>query len=385
MLFLRKNSFLGIGLAGAALIAVSAVVLLAVGPRNLLEETSAAETSPTGEETAPEVVISVRTIRPRRDASLSVTVEAPAYVEAYYRVDLQARACGNVKFIQKDKGDTVTEGQLLVELDVPDLVADREAKKNIVGQREKEWELAKERVQAAQSAIRTAKANVAEKEALLLQATARKKYCSEQHKRLAALRASTAVDQVVVDVAIRDLEYAASSEVAARAAIEKAKSEVEDAEGNLVVARAEVEQKKQLIAVARADADKAAALCDYARVLAPFDGVVVRRDVGPGSFVHNAATAHTKPLLSIERTDIVTIYMKVPDNYAPFVTRDTEALIEMSELPHLLIRGKVTRFAPSLQTPEHDRTMRVEVDLYNGKRADYDRFVARERELHMRT
>lgn len=384
MVFFRQRPFLSMGFVIAAFLAVIGVVLAAAGPRKLVQQTAAAaEPIPAGEDEGGEerAAVTVRTIKPRRDASLTMTAESPAYVEAYYRADLQARAAGQVKYIQKDKGDTVTEGERLVELDVPDLKADRDAKNNIVGQREKEWLLAKSRVIAAEAAVRTAKSNVKEKESLLDQAKARTKYCRENYKRLADLRASKSVEQVVVDVAIREMEYAQASELAATAAIDKAKSEVEDAEGKLEVAKADVEEKKQLIEVAKADSEKSAALYDYATIRAPFDGVIVRREVDPGSFVHNAATTQTKPVLSVERTDIVTIYMKLPDNYAPFVTQNTEAIVEMTELPNLQIRGKVTRFAPSLQNPEHDRTMRVEVDLYNSSRENFERFVAKEQRI----
>jgi multidrug efflux pump subunit AcrA (membrane-fusion protein) len=111
--------------------------------------------------------------------------------------------------------------------------------------------------------------------------------------------------------------------------------------------------------------------------LAPFDGEVVRRGADPGSFVQSAATAHTEPILTVARTDIVTVYMKVPDVYAPFVTTDTEAIIEMGVLPGWEIHGKVTRFAHSLVNPDKDRTMRVEVDLYNGSKESFDGLLAK--------
>jgi hypothetical protein len=104
---------------------------------------------------------------------------------------------------------------------------------------------------------------------------------------------------------------------------------------------------------------------------------VTRRSVDPGSFVQNSATGRTDPMLTVARTDIVTVYMKLPDSYAPYVTRDTEAVIEMGELPGWRIRGKITRYSPSLQTPEHDRTMRVEVDLFSGSVGEYQHMVER--------
>jgi hypothetical protein len=40
------------------------------------------------------------------------------------------------------------------------------------------------------------------------------------------------------------------------------------------------------------------------------------------------------------------------------------------------IAGKVSRWSPSLITPSNDRTMRVEVDLWNHGKAEYDKFLS---------
>jgi multidrug efflux pump subunit AcrA (membrane-fusion protein) len=151
-------------------------------------------------------------------------------------------------------------------------------------------------------------------------------------------------------------------------------------QAKLEAARADVNLGEALVAVARKDGDRAKALLAYATINAPFDGVVTHRYADPGSFVQNATTAHTDPILTVAKTDIVTVYMKVPDIYAPYVTDGTEAIITLGVLPGWEIHAKVTRFSPSLETPEHDRTMRVEVDLFNGSRHDYEQLLSAARE-----
>src|SRR6516165_1647070 len=49
--------------------------------------------------------IPVKAIRPRRDPNYQVSVEQPAYVEAYYTADLQARVAGPIIFLDVDIGD----------------------------------------------------------------------------------------------------------------------------------------------------------------------------------------------------------------------------------------------------------------------------------------
>jgi multidrug efflux pump subunit AcrA (membrane-fusion protein) len=112
----------------------------------------------------------------------------------------------------------------------------------------------------------------------------------------------------------------------------------------------------------------------YATVVAPFDGVIVRRTVDPGSFVQNATTGASEALISIARVDLVTIAARIPDAFASLVTADTPAVVRIDDLPGLTIQAAVTRFAPSVQNA--DRTMRVEVDLFNGDDADHQRMTA---------
>jgi multidrug efflux pump subunit AcrA (membrane-fusion protein) len=184
----------------------------------------------------------------------------------------------------------------------------------------------------------------------------------------------------IVDERQNYYQVAVAAKKRAQAAVLKAKSDLREAQAKLEAVRADVDLKEALIKVAKADRDRAQAMLDLATIKAPYDGVITRRTVDPGSFVQNAATGgHLEPLLSVERTDIVTVHMKLPDTYAPYVTWNTEAIISMTELPGQLLHANVSRSNPSLQTPEHDRTMRVEVDLYNGTEAEYQRFLANEK------
>jgi HlyD family secretion protein len=229
--------------------------------------------------------------------------------------------------------------------------------------------------------VKTALANVEEKKTLLRQAKAVTEYRVEDFRRLDDLWRSNALEKPTRDVAAKNLEVARASEVAAEAARIKAEAEVEDARANVTVMEAEGERMRQLIEVAKSDHEQAQALVAFARVKAPFRGTVVSRKVDPGSFVQNASTGHPTPVLTLERTDIVTVVMRVPDNFAPFVTPGTEAIIELDALPGVKIHGKVTRFPPSLETASRDRTMRIEVDLWNGPADEYKRFFADPRNL----
>jgi RND family efflux transporter MFP subunit len=63
------------------------------------------------------------TARPVR-AEIHRWITLPADLAAWQQVELRARVSGHVKSISVDKGDTVTAGQLLAEIEVPELRAD---------------------------------------------------------------------------------------------------------------------------------------------------------------------------------------------------------------------------------------------------------------------
>jgi multidrug efflux pump subunit AcrA (membrane-fusion protein) len=229
--------------------------------------------------------------------------------------------------------------------------------------------------------VKTALANVELKRALLKEAQAETRLCDTKFQNLDQLWKSNSVQKIVRDEALRSLEVAREVEVGADAARKKAEQEVEDARANVKVMAADVNRSKQLIEVAKSEHEQAAAIAEYAVVKAPFVGAVVSRLVDPGSFVQNASTGQATPMLTLERSDIVTAVMNVPDNYAPYINSGTEAIIEMDSLPGVKIVGKVTRFAPSLVTAAHDRTMRVEVDLWNEAAEKYKPFFADDKNL----
>ncbi len=320
--------------------------------------------------------VQVNTVQPRLDRTFEMTVQRPADVEAYYRVELEARVAGEVRSIRVARGSRVKKGQSLVEIFVPDLLAEEREKSNFVVQRERELRLCSAKTEAAKVAVKTAMANIEEKKTLLQQAKATTRLREQQLSRLDSLWRSRSVEKNVRDEAERNLEVARAAEACAIASRIKAEAEEDDAKEIVKVMEAEADRVRQLIEVAKSDHEKARAMFDYATVKAPFRGTVISRKVNPGSFVQNASTGNPTAILTLERTDIVTVFMRVPDNFAPFVTAGTEAIIELDSLPGIKIHGKVTRFAPSLVTAAHDRTMPVEVDLWNAEPSKYQAFFA---------
>jgi multidrug efflux pump subunit AcrA (membrane-fusion protein) len=327
------------------------------------------EDPPEGDEVAV-----VKTVHPKRDKTFTVTVHQYATVQAYYQVDLRARASGVIKYIPKDKGSRVAQGELLLEIDVPDLRQEVAQKDAVVEQRRNELRVAKSMLKTAAAGIELAHAAVEQAQAQVAAAFATRTFREARFHRFQEMVAQNGTTPQIVDEEKRDFEAAHAAWQAAQSAVKKAVADVHEKEASLEAAQADITLKESLVRVAERDRDRMQAVADYARLTAPFDGVIVRRDVDLGAFVQNATASATKPLMTVERTDIVTVVAKVPDNVAPFVTRDTRVFLQLDQMPGVQLEGRVTRFAPSVLN--EDRTMQVEVDLFNRGKTGYARFLS---------
>jgi multidrug resistance efflux pump len=369
----KKIAFWIIGLTG--ILALGSGLAVGVKPQSLqpLNSAAAAGQDDGEQQAGDDGQILVKTIKPKRNPAFVLSIRELAYVEPFYQTQLMSQVAGRVKFIQKDIGDPITEGEVLVEIDAPDLVEEVALKNALVQQKTTEEQLAQKKVEIAQAAVEVARSDMDLKHALVAGAVPTMEYRWKRWHRFIGLVKIKGADESMVEEEERDYRAAEEAWKAAQVAEKKAKADWEETKANLEAAKADVNLKSAWIQVARKDRDRTQAQADYALIRAPFDGEIIKRDIDPGSFVQNATTAHTDPLLTVARTDIVTVLMKVPDNFAPLVSKNIDAFIQLDALPGEVIKGKVSRFSRSVQ--DKDRTMRVEVDLYNESAEQYQKLV----------
>jgi RND family efflux transporter MFP subunit len=99
----------------------------------------------------------------------------------------------------------------------------------------------------------------------------------------------------------------------------------------------------------------------YARVEAPFDGVITRRHVDTGHLTRPGSDA--PPLFVAARTDVVTIVVDIPETYSTEVDPGDRALVTLQAMKGRTVEGKVTRTAWALDPKT--RTIRTEIDIPN--------------------
>jgi multidrug efflux pump subunit AcrB/multidrug efflux pump subunit AcrA (membrane-fusion protein) len=123
---------------GAAL----AVVLLAYGC-----STPRTESASPGDSTA-DAARPVQVTRPLRQ-DLTLTFRLPGSVEAFEQTTLYAKAAGYLKSIHVDKGDRVRKGQVLAELEIPEMAREEEETKARLAEARANAELEKARAAVA--------------------------------------------------------------------------------------------------------------------------------------------------------------------------------------------------------------------------------------------
>src|SRR5207245_7797749 len=231
----------------------------------------------------------------------------PAGLVANQQTLVYARASGYVNRWLVDIGDRVKKGQLLVQLDTPEL--DKQ--------------------------LAQARAALSQTNAALAQAEASREYASITARRQAAL--------------FGRLLISAQENDQARTQAAVANANVNAAKSNVAAQRANVGQLEQLVS--------------FGKVYAPYDGIITRRLVDVGTLVNAGAGTAAAALFEIASTDPMQAYVDVPQVFAPSVRVGADAKISVRNFRGRVFSGRVARTAGALDPAS--RTLRTEVDLPN--------------------
>ncbi len=148
-------------------------------------------------------------------------------------------------------------------------------------------------------------------------------------------------------------------------------------EAALAKAKVNVGVAKADLAVAESEAKRLEALVGYLKLFAPFDGIVVARNANTWDFVlprTGDPTAEPRspdlspgekaaPIYVVDRTDIVRIYVDIPERDANYVHDGSEVRVKIWAYRDEWIPATVTRLAWALNV--QSRTLRAEIDLPN--------------------
>jgi RND family efflux transporter MFP subunit len=258
-----------------------------------------------------------------RRTPLSNTLSIAGEFLPYQEVELHAKVAGYIRNINVDIGDRVRKGQVLAVLEIPELVAQLQAA--AAGVRHSE-----EEITHAQNEVTRAEAD----HAALHAAATRLKQASEARPGL---------------IAEQELDDATAKDRSTEAQVESAKSALA--------------ASRQQLQVSQADQQHYAALSEYSRITAPFDGVVTWRYADTGALVQaGTSNATSMPVVKLSQVNVLRLRIPVPESLAASVHDGEPADIRVKATDEHF-SGKVIRSTDSLDTST--RTMQTEVDVPN--------------------
>jgi RND family efflux transporter MFP subunit len=233
----------------------------------------------------------VRTTSPKRGGNQ--TLSLPGTLLGDVQAPIAARASGYLKRWSKDIGSKVAKGELLAEIETPEI------------------------------------------DQQLSQATAAR----DQASASLALTRST----------VERWEGLRKKDVVSQQDLDERRSAATQAQANVAAAEANVQRLRQLES--------------FKRVVAPFAGVITKRNVDVGDLI-DAGGAASRPLFLLAQTDPLRVTINVPQAYAQLVKTGQSVVVTQGELRGQTFKGQVARTAASIDTGT--RTMQVEVALPNA-------------------
>jgi RND family efflux transporter MFP subunit len=241
-------------------------------------------------------------------------LEAPGSVIAVSTAQVAARTMATVLQVAVREGDTVKRGQVLAQLDERELASRRSA---------------------AQAGAQGATAGVAQATKAVAAAQAQADVMQKTYDRYAYLKEQKSVSA-------QEFDEITAKQQAAQANLEQAKAGLRQGEAGASQAESE----------ARAAQDVAS----YARVVAPFDGRVIRRTVEPGSLVSPGT-----PLFVVEDTSRYQLEATLPAETLASVKKNAAARVQLDGLPEKSLPGKVAEIEAGVDSTSH--TLKTRIDL----------------------
>lgn len=305
------------------------------------------------------------------------TVGQPSFIESYERTSIYPKLTGYIEKWNVDIGDKVKKGDVLATLFVPELVEDFGTKKATVKLDEERIALAQKQVEVAQADVQAAQAELDESQAILGKYQAEVDRWDTEVKRLDREVKRGVVDPQVLLESTNQWKSSEAARDAAKATIEKSRADVLSRQAALAKAQVDVGVARADLAVAVSDAKRIEAWVGYITLAAPYDGIVVTRNANTGDFVYPSGGDPTAlqrspnlspggmaaPIYTVDRTDVVRVFVDIPEQDANFVQIGTKAHILARAFRDEPIAGSVTRTSWALNIKS--RTLRAEIDLPN--------------------
>ena len=255
--------------------------------------------------------------------NLGSRLEIASELVPFQEINVYAKVSGYIQKLYVDWGTHVRQGQLLAVLEVPEL---------------------QQQLQQDEAAVHKAESDVRRAEEELNR--------SESEYKVAHLSSTRLADVQKLQpglVAQQDIDAVQGKDLQASAGVSAAKDSLAAGQQALLGAKAALEKDK--------------AMFDYARITAPFEGVVTEIDAYTGALLP-AGTSSNKDqaLCQLSQNDLLRLVIPVPERAVPDIHIGESISVEVSTL-NRSFPGKIVRFSDQIDS--QTRTMHTEVQVPN--------------------
>ncbi len=247
----------------------------------------------------PVVIATAARLEASKDA-----IELPGDLQALIESPIFSRADGYLKSRFVDFGSHVKTGDLMAEIETPEL---------------------DQQISQARASLAQAQSNQKELQADISLAKANLDLARVTSERWDRLLAKGVVPRQEVDQRKADLEVK--------------QAQVEHANASLATAQ-------DTIRASQANLNRLLELKGFARVTAPFGGVVTARNVDIGTLIN----AGTKEMFRVARIDPLRIFVQVPQSYVESIHEGQQAELRVDERRGQVFPARVTNISNSLDT-----------------------------------
>lgn len=272
---------------------------------------------------APESAVTVA-VAPVARHPISRAITISSELVPYQEIDLYAKESGYLKQLLVDYGTRVKKGQLVAELEIPELQM---------------------QLQQDAAAIKNQQELVQQFQHQAERVGAQVNMYELQFKRLKSV-----ADSKPGMVAQQEVDDADDKYLAAQAQYEAAKSSVSSAQSELAAAQAREQRDRVLF--------------EYSKIYAPFAGIITQRYANEGTLVQAGTSSSTNvlPIAKLSEDDLFRLVIPVPESYVKYIHVGDPVAVHVSSLDRNF-PGTVKRFSTDVN--QSTRTMHTEVDVPN--------------------
>jgi RND family efflux transporter MFP subunit len=309
-----------------ALVGVFGLVALGAVPR--LRHSAALQ------RTAVPAIPTVTVMTPSR-APAAADFTLPGSIQGVQDVPIFARADGYLKRRFVDIGDRVQGGQVLAEIDTPEL--DQQ-----VAQGRATLAQAQAALTQAQAALQQARATLQHNEATM-------RLNNVTLGRWQELKRRELVAQQDVDNF--------------QAAYDGSRADVAAAQANIDALAASANAAQANVTASEANLRRLADLQSYQALRAPFAGIVTVRNVDQGSLISSGSATNATPAFRVAQIDSLRVFVNVPQTFVSSISPGLSTDTVVRELPNRVFKASVYSTAEALDPAS--RTLLTEIRMRN--------------------